>query len=83
MRQSASDGWAWGGQGGRTGGQACYPGRRISDPNLRPKWVRMDKLGPRCLLGRAAGLRFPHFPVRVDTFRSGVVVWVGPLKMPL
>jgi hypothetical protein len=33
------------------GGRACCPGRCILGPNLRPKWVHTDKLGPHCLFG--------------------------------
>jgi hypothetical protein len=33
------------------GGRARGLGRRISGPNLRPKWVRADKIGLRCLFG--------------------------------
>jgi hypothetical protein len=29
------------------------------------------------------GCGFPIFPVRADTFGRGVVIWVGPLEMPL
>jgi hypothetical protein len=51
IRQSASAGWARGGQEGRGGGRTRCLGRRILGPNLRPKWVRADKIGPCCLFG--------------------------------
>jgi hypothetical protein len=40
MRQTAFVGWDRGGQERRGGGRAGCPNRRISGPNLRPKWVR-------------------------------------------
>jgi hypothetical protein len=36
---------------GRAEGDAGCPGRRILDPNLWPKWVRADKIGPGRLFG--------------------------------
>jgi hypothetical protein len=76
----ASVGWARGGQEGRAGGRLGCPSRRISSPNLRPKWMRVDAFEHRCLF---RSFRWTECSVRADTFGCAVVVCVGPLEMPL
>jgi hypothetical protein len=79
IRQSASVGWAArGGQEGRAGERACCPGRRISGPNLRLKWVHADKFGPCCLFGSG------HWDAISSFFcpRGRVRTWGGRMGRP-
>jgi hypothetical protein len=64
---------------GRVRGRAGCPGRRILGPNLRPEWVRADAFGQLCLFGSP---RWAVCSVRTDAFGRGVIVCVGPLKIP-
>jgi hypothetical protein len=56
------------------------PPDRISRPHMGRKCV-----GPASAvrLGRPVGSTFTHLFVRADRFGQRVVVWVGPLEMPL
>jgi hypothetical protein len=56
-------------------GHAGCPSRRISDPNLRPKWVRTDAFGQLCLFGSP---RWAVCSVRANAFGRDVVVCVSP-----
>jgi hypothetical protein len=55
---------------GHAEGRAGCPGRRISDPNLRLKWVRADAFG-QLFLFRSS--RWTVCSVPADAFGHGVV----------
>jgi hypothetical protein len=75
----ASVGWARADKEGRVRGRAGCPVRRILGRNLRPEWVRADAFGQLCLFGSP---RWAVCSVRTDAFGRGVIVCVGPLKIP-
>jgi hypothetical protein len=75
----APSSWAQNGQGRHIIGRARCLGQHIPGPNLRPKWVRANAFGQRCLFASSC---WADSFVRADAFGRALSVWVGPLEMP-
>jgi hypothetical protein len=59
---------------GRVRGRPGCLRRRISRPNLRPEWVRVDAFEQLCLFGSP---RWTMYSIRADALERGVVVRFG------